>query len=230
MRVAALNAQDGQMMRPGGHDIALKVNVYNGRIEDFLRLATSGQPLLTGALTMKTALEVAPGRPPVSDRLQLNGNFLLADAQFTSTNMQKHIEELSMRGQGKPKDAKSPGAADVRSTMQSHFQMANGVITLPDLKYTVPGAEIDLDGTYGVKTGALNFKGTAKMQATISQMVGGWKGMLLTPLDRFFKKDGAGTAVPVVIGGTRKEPQFTVDFGRFKKTEPQRPGGPTGAS
>lgn len=230
MRVAALNAQDGQMMRPGGHDIALKVNVYNGRIEDFLRLATSGQPLLTGAVTMKTALEVAPGRPPVSDRLQLNGNFLLADAQFTSTNMQKHIEELSMRGQGKPKDAKSPGAADVRSTMQSHFQMANGVITLPDLKYTVPGAEIDLDGTYGVKTGALNFKGTAKMQATISQMVGGWKGMLLTPLDRFFKKDGAGTAVPVVIGGTRKEPQFTVDFGRFKKTEPQRPGGPTGAS
>ena len=29
--------------------------------------------------------------------------------------------------------------------------MADAVITLPDLKYTVPGAEIDLKGTYGVK-------------------------------------------------------------------------------
>lgn len=62
------------------------------------------------------------------------------------------------------------------------------------------------------------------MEATVSQMVGGWKGLLLTPLDRFFKQGEAGTVVPVVIEGTRKDPQFTIDFGRFKKTVPQSPG------
>ena len=65
--------------------------------------------------------------------------------------------------------------------MKGNFQMAGGVITLPALKYTVPGAVIDLKGTYGVDGGTLDFAGTAKMQATVSQMVGGWKGLLLKP-------------------------------------------------
>ena len=47
--------------------------------------------------------------------------------------------------------------------------MAGGVITLPTLEYTVPGAIIDLKGTYGVERGALNFAGFAKMQATVSE-------------------------------------------------------------
>ena len=101
--------------------------------------------------------------------------------------------------------------------------MAGGVITLPGLKYSVPGAEIDLKGTYGVEGGALNFAGTAKMQATISQMVGGWKGLLITPLDRFFEKGGAGTEVPIRIRGTRENPDFAIDFGRIKAASPQRP-------
>jgi hypothetical protein len=229
VRVAAVNARNGSPARPGGHDISLTVNVDRGRIEDFLRLATHGEPLLTGTLTMQTSLGVPPGKIPVSDRLRLNGKFLLAGAEFTNTTLQNHIDELSLRGQGRPRDAKNPAAVNVQSSMESDFEMANGVITLPNLKYTVPGAEIDLNGAYGVNGGTLSFKGTAKMQATISQMVGGWKGLLLTPLDRFFKKGGAGTAVPVVIEGTRKNPQFTVDLGRLKRTVPQRPGD-TGAS
>jgi hypothetical protein len=108
--------------------------------------------------------------------------------------------------------------------MQSDFKMEGGVITLPNLKYTVPGADIELKGTYGVESGALNFDGTAKMQATVSAMVGGWKGLLLKPADRFFKKDGAGTEVPIHIDGTRQDPHFKIDFGRMKKTPAQRPG------
>ena len=55
------------MARPtGGHEIALNVNLARGRIEDFLRLAShGGTPLLTGALAMKTALEIPPGADPV---------------------------------------------------------------------------------------------------------------------------------------------------------------------
>ena len=34
----------------------------------------------------------------------------------------------------------------------------------------------------------LNFAGFAKMQATVSEMVGGWKGLLLKPVDRYFKR------------------------------------------
>ena len=110
--------------------------------------------------------------------------------------------------------------------MKGNFQMAGGVVTLPALEYTVPGAVIDLKGSYGVEGGKLDFAGTAKMQATVSAMVGGWKGMLLKPVDRYFKKDGAGTEVPIHIDGTRQNPRFGIDFNRMKGSSAQRPDEP----
>jgi hypothetical protein len=213
--------------RPGGHDIGLTINVDRGRIEDFLRLASrSGTPLLTGALTMKAGLEIPPGPVPVHERLKLTGTFALDDAQFASAKIRDRIRELSARGQGRPKDAKTGGDDEVRSTMKGSFQMASGVVTLPALEYTVPGAVIDLKGTYGIEGGLLNFAGTAKMQATVSAMVGGWKGLLLKPVDRYFQKDGAGTEVPIHINGTRANPQFGIDFDQMKGKPAQRPDQP----
>jgi hypothetical protein len=97
--------------------------------------------------------------------------------------------------------------------------MAGGEVTLPALDYTVPGARIELKGTYGMEGGALDFAGRAKLEATVSKMVGGWKGLLLTPADRYFKRDGAGTEVPIHIEGTREEPKFAIDFDRMKQGE-----------
>ena len=71
--------------------------------------------------------------------------------------------------------------------------------------------------------GGLAFTGNAKMEATVSKMVGGWKGLLLKPADRFFKKDGAGTEVPIHIAGTYKNPEFGIDVKGMKHTHPQRP-------
>jgi hypothetical protein len=159
----------------------------------------------------------------VPDKIKLDGNFLLENAAFTSVKVQNEIGELSMRGQGQPKDAKNAGD-DVRSAIESNFKMGDGVIAFPNLRYTVPGAEIDLKGTYGVDGGTLNFKGTARTDATVSKMVGGWKGFLLKPADRFFKKDGAGTLVPIHVDGTEHDPHFGVDFKKIGHTSPQIPG------
>jgi hypothetical protein len=101
--------------------------------------------------------------------------------------------------------------------MTSNFQLANGTITLPDLTYTVPGAKIRVSGTYGLDGGALNFVGTAAMDATVSQMLGGWLGALAKPADRFFKKDGAGTEIPFHVSGTRDNTSFGIDFNLLKK-------------
>jgi hypothetical protein len=51
------------------------------------------------------------------------------------------------------------------------------------------------------------------MQATVSQMVGGWKGLLLKPVDRLFRAKGAGTEIPIHIRGTRERPEFGVELG-----------------
>ena len=217
-QIVRVAAADGTPQNTG-HDIALTVNVDRGRIEDFLRLASKPRQvmtLLTGAVTAKATLHIPPGPAPVHQRLRLNGAFTLTEARFTSAKIQDRMMELSLRGQGRPEDVKKTDPVSVTTALQGDFQMADGVITLPALTCAMPGATINLKGTYGVEGGALNFAGTAKTEATASAMVGGWKGMLLKPVDRLFKKDGAGLEVPIHITGTREEPVFDLNLDQFK--------------
>ena len=200
-----------------GHDVDLKVDVDNARIEDFLRLVNhSEHVLMSGNVAARAALHIPPGPAPVHERLTLDGRFLLDDALFTSEKVQERIAELSLRGQGHPDDVKTTDPSSILSQIQSSFEMKGGVITLPALEYTVPGAKIELKGTYKLENGALDFTGMAKLEATVSKIVGGWKGLLLTPADPFFKKDGAGTEVPVRIEGTREAPEIGIDFKNMK--------------
>ncbi len=207
-----------------GHDIRLTVDVDRGRIEDFLCLANrSPNPVLTGDLSVKASLHIPPGKAPVYQRITIDGTFKLDQAKFTSDKIQGRIEELSLRGQGHPGDIKKTDPDQVSSQMDGEFHMAGAVINLPEIHYNVPGAAIQLNGHYALE-GFMHFEGTARMQATVSQMVGGWKGLLLKPADRFFKKDGAGTLVPIEIRGAHDAPEFSIDFGRMKKSEPETPG------
>ncbi|MGA3082067.1 MAG: AsmA-like C-terminal region-containing protein [Terracidiphilus sp.] len=220
--VRVMAADAGVAPHSIGHDIALTVNVDRARIEDFLRLAShSDKVLLTGDVTMQTKLHIPPGPEPVHERLRLDGRFLLDKALFSSEKIQGRIAELSLRGQGRPDELKTTDPASILSRMQSSFQLAGGVITLPALDYTVPGATIQLKGAYGLEGGTLDFTGSAKLDATVSKMVGGWKGLLLKPADRYLRKDGVGTEVPIHIEGTREEPKFGIDFDRMKKPEKQ---------
>jgi hypothetical protein len=225
VRVTASDPAAPGALQSKGHDIDLNVNIDAARIEDFLRLASkSKSAVLTGALTMKANLHIPPGPIPVHRRMELKGAFNLDQVRFTSDKIQAGITQLSMRGQGKPKDAKTADAKATRSTMMGNFRMANAAINLPALTYTVPGATIQLAGMYGVEGGTLDFTGNAKLQATLSQVVGGWAGFLLKPANKLFEKQGAGLDVPIHIKGTREAPKFGVDLGRLKSSSPQMPG------
>ncbi len=216
--VRVLVTEAGEAPHSIGHDIALTVDMDRGRMEDLLRLAShSGSVLLTGDVAMKTTLLIPPGPRPVHERMTMNGSFVLDKAQFTNTKIQARIAELSLRGQGRPNALKTTDPMSILSRIQGNFQMVGGVVTLPALNYTVPGAKIELKGTYGLEGGALDFTGSAKLDATVSKMVGGWKGLLLSPADRYFKRDGVGTEIPIRIEGTREEPKFAIDFDRMKR-------------
>ncbi len=97
-----------------GHDIDLKVDIDRGRIEDFLRLANRSQtPFLTGALVAKASLHIPPGTRPAHERIHLDGTFKLDDARFSDPKVQNRIEDLSLRGQGRPQDVKKTDAKDI---------------------------------------------------------------------------------------------------------------------
>ena len=125
--------------------------------------------------------------------------------------MQARINELSHRAR-----AKNVGEAkdNVVSNFQGHFKLTDGRITLPDLTFDAPGAKVQLAGQFALKPETLDFKGRLLMDAKISQTVGGFKGLLLKVVDPIFKKDGGGSAIPIKIGGTVKEPSFGLDMRR----------------
>ena len=110
----------------------------------------------------------------------------------------------------------------LQAHIQGDFQVARAVITFPALNFSVPGANIGLKGTYALDGGALDFIGNARMQVTISKMVGGWKGFLLKAADPFFK-DGAGADIPIHIGGTDRSPKIGIDFHARGATSPESP-------
>jgi len=207
-----------------GHDIQLQVTEDRGHIEDILHIAADAQPpFMTGNLTFQTSFHLPPNASNASisvlDRLLLDGEFHLSDSRFNSSKMQGKIEQLSLRGQGKPGELKTTDPMTVLSEVHGHFKLGNGTLQLPDLEYEVPGAKILAHGTYGLQGGTLSFEGDAKMDASLSQMVGGWKGFLLKPADRYLRKNGAGTDVPIHVSGTRKNPEFGIEFDRLGKSD-----------
>ena len=218
----------GDVVRvPGrqGHDIHLDVTVGPGRIQDVLRLATTSEPpLMSGQLQLHTTFELPPGKESVTSKVQLTGDFTVLNAHFSSDKIQTAVDQLSLRGQGKPglanqeraalKDSNpdNNASADVSSAMHGTFIFLNKRLTLSSLDYQVPGADITMNGVYSLDGETLDFHGTARLHAHISQMVTGWKSILLKPVDPFFAKNGAGTQVPIAVTGTRSDPKIGLDF------------------
>lgn len=188
----------------------------SARLQDFLLLSVRGaKPPMTGGLRFSTKVKIPPGQTQVIERLQLDGTFALAGARFTSPDVQDKIAGLSHRAQGDPKDHDP----DVTASFRGNFHLNNGQLVLPDLAFSLPGANVNLHGSYSLQSGALDFKGTAKLDATVSQMTTGFKSKLLRPLDPLFRRDGAGTVLPIVIRGTRGEPSFGLDIGRVLRRD-----------
>lgn len=222
LRVQYLTArQNGSPMPRIGHDVQLQVRVDRGQISDLLQVATANpSPLVTGAVTLTNSLHLPPGEESLRTRLVLDGNFHAMNVHFASQRIEHDLTQLSLRGQGHPQALHNGPDAPVTSAMSGHFALVSGVFALPALVFQVPGAQIHLHGTYALEGDALDFSGDAQMQASLSQMVGGWKGMLLSPINRVFAKNGAGTDVPIHLTGTRTEPHLTIDFGRIGKSGP----------
>lgn len=207
---------------PQGHHVELDVVMEKAKIEDLLKLAIrTDPPIMTGTVRLKTKFDLPPGESEVDNRLRLAGNFDVSGAHFTNEKIQDKVDALSMRSQGKPKLAEDNIPDNIHSDLKGTFSLSNGLISFSRLQYQIPGTQVDLTGTYSLDGNQFDFHGNARMDAKLSQMVTGWKSILLKPADRFFSKNGAGTEIPVKITGTKSEPHFGVDFGHKDESKNQ---------
>ena len=193
-----------------GKTIDLNVDMQKAYVQDVLVLAAkSKQPILTGALGLKAKLVIPPGKEPVLQKMQLAGKFSVTDARFTPVKMKDAVAELSRRGQGKPGDK---SINDVPSQFRGDFTLQHSTLTFRTLQFVAPGAVAQVNGSYGVSSGSLNFVGDVRLDASVSQTMTGAKHILLVPFDPLFRKHGAGTYLPVSIDGNRDHPDIHLQW------------------
>jgi hypothetical protein len=195
-----------------GRTITLDVTA-NGHFEDFLRLAVKAkQPPMRGGISLKTALVIPPGEDDVAERIQLKGSFKIQHGQFSSDTVQDKIDELSRRGRGEPENER---VNNVLADFGGTFALQNGRLDLPRFQFSVEGARVALGGNYGLPTQRLDFEGALLLDAPLSRTTTGFKSLLLKVVDPLFRKNGAGTMLPIVVSGTVSQPSFGVDKGRL---------------
>ena len=197
-----------------GHHISLAIHAPDARIQDILALALKAEtPLLTGPAKIDAKLFLPPGKIKVIEKMTLDADVNIENAQWNSPKVREELESLSRHGEGKPGNQESGSSV---SDLKCKFHLEKGVIHFSNVTFSVPGARINLAGNYAVQGGALDLRGVIRLDAKVSQMVTGIKSVLLKPFDPLFSKNGAGTELPVTITGTADNPTFTVTI--FHKT------------
>jgi len=190
--------------------ISLDVSIPQGDLRDLLRLAVKGTPFMEGQIFLKTKIDIPPLMGKVREKLKLDGEFEVQHGKFLRVTTQDKIDSLSRRGQGKPN---SEEIDEVVSGMKGTFKLENEVIRFRSLSFSVAGAKVALKGNYDLQRDALDFHGTLKLQAKVSQTMTGWKRWVLKPVDPFFAKEGAGTFLRIKVTGTSKAAKFGSDHG-----------------
>jgi hypothetical protein len=198
-----------------GRYIQLDVTISKGRMEDLLKLGVKTKPpIMTGMVSLKTKLDLPPSDEDVANRLRLAGSFRVWQAHFNNEKVQKKVDELSLRSQGKPKLAKDDIPDNIRSDLSGTFTLKKAVLSFSQLHFQAPGTFVSLTGKYSLDGNQFDFHGKARLEAKLSHLVTGWKSLLLKPVDPFFHKHGAGTEVAIKITGTKSAPHFGLDLGR----------------
>lgn len=198
-----------------GRRIALDVKVTAGRVEDFLTLVLPAtRPVMVGDVALSTSFLLPSGEGRAIDRMELNGTVGITEANFSDRATQDRVRELSRRAQGKKKDAPFGSAL---MGLSSRFAYKGGTASFNSLTFRTTGAVVSVGGTYKLRSGALNLKGTARLEASLSKAVGGVKGFFLKVADPLFRRDGAGAVIPISITGPHDAPKVSLDKGRLFK-------------
>ncbi len=188
--------------------IEFDVDMAHGDIRDLLLLSMRGEPFLTGEIALKAHIVVPPLTGQVREKLRFSGHFDIESGQFLRVKVQKVLDELSRRGQGRPSDH---SIEDVFSSMQGVFHLEDQNLNFESLAFAVPGAGVKMHGSLALDQDEMDFHGAIAMDARLSEMLTGWKRWLAKPIDPFFEKNGAGTYLRIKIGGSTKNPTFGLD-------------------
>jgi hypothetical protein len=218
---------------PRGKVTSVDLNTSHGRIQDILRLfIKEPRSPIVGVISFRAHVTIPPEGRPFEQEVVLVGDFGIEDSHFTKPETQKKMDDLSERAEGKKTEEKEKekkqGDQDadtedgdserVVSDLKGHVALKNGVATLTNISFRVPGAVAYVHGTFNLVNEKIDFHGVLKTDAEFSKVGGGGiKSILLKPFDAIFKKKPNGAEIPIKMTGTYSHPEPGLEITGGKK-------------
>src|SRR5260370_26861632 len=140
-----------------GHDINLDVTTPKARIEDILQRAiNSDKPFLRGPVDIKAKLHLPPGTEKEIEKMTLDGSFAVTNAHWSNSKVLQKLQTFSSHAEGQPEDE---GAGSAVTDLKGTFLLKDSVIHFSTLTFSVPGAGVELAGTYDIPGRKIDMQG-----------------------------------------------------------------------
>jgi hypothetical protein len=209
-----IHVQGGIMGSPKVIDV--DIGVVDGRVQDVLRPFLKGKVPVAGVVWLHGHAHVdAPGNGlKFLDRLRVEGSFDVPAERLTDRATEQKLSAFSERAQGvktlksgagsdnqASSETASDADADVLSSLGGRVQIRKGVLSTQRIELQMPGAAVDVRGSFNLRDRTVDLVGNVRMQTDISHATTGFKSMLLKPLIPFFKKKQAGAVIPIAVTG-----------------------------
>lgn len=204
-----------------GKTATVQLSAGQAHIEDLLWMFVSeNPPAMTGPIVFRCRVEVPPEKRPFIQKIRLESDFGISDAQYPNPQTQKDVDVLSARALGGAdkvedmndklgKDAYDPGR--VVSNLKGHVTLRDGVAHLNNVAFDVPGAQAVVSGTYSLLTKKVDLSGRMHMVAELSKTTTGVKSILLKAIEPFMHKSKHKESVVAIrISGTYDHPTYVV--------------------
>jgi hypothetical protein len=205
-----------------GKTAQFQLSSSQARVQDLVWMFISdSKPPMTGPVRFRAIATVPPSNRPFIDKLRLEGDFGISDAQYPHPDTQKDIDVLSARARGKAdevedtnekqgNDSYDPGR--VLSNVKGHVMVSNAVANLNQVVFDVPGAQAKMRGTYNLQSEQVNLRGIMHLESELSKTTTGVKSVLLKVFEPFMKKGRRHESVIAIrIGGTYEHPTYAVE-------------------
>jgi len=186
-----------------GKTTTLDLSIPNGRIDDLLRLFVKEKAApMSGALSLRAHVLWPPGPPKFLEKIRVDIDFGIDRGKFHSENTQEAIDRIGKAGQGENKKEQEADTRDLLSDLRGHVAFRNGVATLSNVTFVVPGASATIHGTYGLIDRQINLHGVLDTKGKLSDSTTGFKAVIAKLITPFFKKKNDVKLVPFKITGT----------------------------
>ncbi len=196
-----------------GKTLQLTASVDRGNVEDLLDLFSSDpRPGMTGAIRLNAGVTLPPDGAPFLRRLKIDGSFQIDHALFANPKTQRPLDYLSESSHDASRAQERRDPENIPATVRANVRDADGVARVQDVRYSMPGVNASLDGTFNLISKAIRFNGVLTTTGELPDATSPFKAVILSVARPFFgiHKKNKTTIAGFTITGTTGKPSLSL--------------------